>query len=71
MDKRSFIKNISLLGLVTVPGTNELDSWLSKFEDKSPKEMADDETFWEGIRKGYRIKSDYINLDNAYYCFLP
>lgn len=71
MDKRSFLKNISLLGLVTVPGTNELDSWLSKFEDKSPRELADDESFWEGIRKGYRIKPDYINLENGYYCFLP
>lgn len=71
MDKRSFLKNISLLGFVTVPGTNGLDSWLAKFENKAPQELADDETFWEGIRKGYRIKPDYINLENGYYCFLP
>ena len=36
-----------------------------------PGELASDETFGEWIRKGYRLKPDYINLENGYYCFLP
>ena len=71
MDKRTFIKNFSLLGLATIPGTNHLDEWLKKFEHFSPLSLADDENFWEGIRQGYHLKPDYINLENGYYCFLP
>ncbi|MFZ1261986.1 MAG: aminotransferase class V-fold PLP-dependent enzyme [Chitinophagaceae bacterium] len=69
MDKRTFIKNISLLGVV--PAFGNIDKWIAKYEDRLPGELASDETFWEGIRKGYRLKPDYINLENGYYCFLP
>jgi selenocysteine lyase/cysteine desulfurase len=34
-------------------------------------ELAADEDFWAAIRQGYRLKPDYINLENGYYCFLP
>ncbi|MGE5106272.1 MAG: aminotransferase class V-fold PLP-dependent enzyme [Sphingobacteriales bacterium] len=71
MDKRTFIKNFSLLGLAGISGTNHLEQWLKKFEHFSPQSLADDENFWEGIRTGYRLKPDYINLENGYYCFLP
>ncbi len=37
----------------------------------SPTELAEDEKFWEGIRQGYRLKPDYINLENGYYCIQP
>lgn len=37
----------------------------------SPEEVAKDEGFWANIRAGYRIKPDYINLENGYYCILP
>lgn len=71
MDKRSFIKNFSLLGLAGIAGKPDLDKWLKKFEHYSPLLLAGDEHFWEGIRSGYRLKPDYINLENGYYCFLP
>lgn len=70
MDKRTFIKNISMLG-VGVPMMNHLDKWISKYERTDPVQLASVETFWEGIRKGFRLKPDYINLENGYYCFLP
>jgi selenocysteine lyase/cysteine desulfurase len=35
------------------------------------EELAKDEDFWEAIRSGYKLKPDYINLENGYYCFLP
>jgi selenocysteine lyase/cysteine desulfurase len=71
MDKRTFIKNFSIMGLVSMPAVHSLDKWIAKFENTIPQQLAEDETFWEGIRKGYRIKPDYINLENGYYCFLP
>jgi selenocysteine lyase/cysteine desulfurase len=69
MNKRTFIKNISLLG--TAPAFSNVDKWIKKFEYMMPDELANEESFWEAIRKGYRIKPDYINLENGYYCFLP
>jgi selenocysteine lyase/cysteine desulfurase len=69
MDKRTFIKNFSLLGIT--PAFTYLDIWLKKFEKIHPEVLAADEDFWEGIRKGYRLKPDYINLENGYYCFMP
>ena len=70
MDKRTFIKNISMLG-VGLPMMDHLDKWISKYENTDPVQLAADETFWEGIRKGFKLKPDYINLENGYYCFLP
>lgn len=71
MDKRSFLKNFSLLGLAGIAGKPNLDDWIKKFEQRSPISLAGDENFWEGVRSGYRLKPDYINLENGYYCFLP
>jgi selenocysteine lyase/cysteine desulfurase len=69
MDKRSFIKNISLLGIT--PAFAHIDKWVAKYKHILPETLAADEDFWEGIRKGFRLKPDYINLENGYYCFLP
>jgi selenocysteine lyase/cysteine desulfurase len=69
MDKRTFIKNISLLGVT--PAFSNMDRWIANYEKTMPAELAGDEIFWEGIRKGYRLKPDYINLENGYYSFLP
>jgi selenocysteine lyase/cysteine desulfurase len=70
MDKRTFIKNISMLG-VGIPMIDHLDKWITKYKRMDPLQLAADETFWEGIRKGFRLKPDYINLENGYYSFLP
>ncbi len=69
MDKRTFIKNISLFG--ATPMLGNIDNWIKKYEQLLPGQLAADEIFWQGIRKGYRLKPDYINLENGYYCFLP
>lgn len=69
MDKRTFIKNISFLG--AAPGFTKMEKFISKYEHISATELASDEEFWQGIRKGYLIKPDYINLENGYYCILP
>ncbi len=60
-----------MLGLVTVPGFNQLDDFLINYSHIQPDALASDETFWEGIRKGYKLKTDYINLENGYYSMMP
>ncbi len=69
MNKRTFIKNISLFA--AIPAFSNIDKLVKKYEHVMPSELASDENFWEGIRKGFRLKPDYINLENGYYCFLP
>ncbi len=49
----------------------KLDQWVKEIHHLSPEEAARDETFWLNIRSGYRLKPDYINLENGYYCFTP
>ena len=33
--------------------------------------VAEDEAFWAAIRGQFRVTSDYVNLENGYYCFQP
>lgn len=71
MDKRSFLKNMTLLGLTGFTTFDALGNWISQFDHLSVDEVAKDEDFWAGIRSGYKLKPDYINLENGYYCILP
>jgi len=71
MNKRTFLKSMGLLSLAAVPSAYGLEGWLSKYEQEPAWKLASDETFWEGIRRGYRLNPDYINLENGYYCFMP
>jgi selenocysteine lyase/cysteine desulfurase len=71
MNKRTFLKNISLLGFTGLPAINHLEQLISKYKHILPEKIATDEIFWEEVRKGFKLKPDYINLENGYYCFLP
>ena len=71
MDKRTFLKNTAALGLAGLAPFEALSNWVAKHAHISADVLAEDEVFWEGIRKGYRLKPDYINLENGYYCFMP
>ncbi|MEQ1531129.1 MAG: hypothetical protein ABL925_17575, partial [Methylococcales bacterium] len=71
MNKRTFLKSTATLGLASLAPLEAFSNWVNQFSHLSPAALAEDETFWEGIRKGYRLKPDYINLENGYYCFLP
>jgi selenocysteine lyase/cysteine desulfurase len=66
MNKRSFLKSLAALGIGS--GTF-LTAKAEKFSFAHLDFTADD--IWDQIRAGYRIKPDYINLENGYYCFLP
>ena len=60
-----------MLGLAGLASFEAYGKWLDSFEQVSISNIAQDETFWATIRAGYRLKPDYINLENGYYCFLP
>ncbi|HRI79784.1 MAG TPA: aminotransferase class V-fold PLP-dependent enzyme [Cyclobacteriaceae bacterium] len=71
MDKRSFLKKMSLLGVTGFASLDALAEWVSQVNHLPAEEVAKDEDFWAGIRSGYKLKPDYINLENGYYCILP
>lgn len=71
MDKRTFIKQTAALGLSTLLPFEGLSHWIDQHSAVSADTLAEDEKFWAGIRKGYRLKPDYINLENGYYCMQP
>jgi len=71
MDKRAFIKTLSLSPLAFLPfacttDANELASTQGPF-----LMPTDEEDFWAVIRSHYKLKPDYINLENGYYCITP
>ncbi|MBX2954624.1 MAG: aminotransferase class V-fold PLP-dependent enzyme [Cyclobacteriaceae bacterium] len=71
MDKRTFLKSMTLLTLGGTSSLKAMDSLIGKVSHLPADEVTKDEDFWETIRRGYRLKPDYINLENGYYCFLP
>ena len=71
MNKRDFLKKASLLGLTASPFITNLQKMLYSVEHLSPSQLALEEDFWAEIRASYKLKPDYINLENGYYCFLP
>ncbi|NCT95470.1 MAG: aminotransferase class V-fold PLP-dependent enzyme [Chitinophagaceae bacterium] len=69
MHKRTFLKTLALTG-TTLPAFS-MDEWMQQYVALTPGDLAADEDFWTVIRSGYRLKPDYINLENGYYNFLP
>ncbi len=71
MDKRQFLKTSSLIGIGSLLSLPGLASLIESVSHIPSKELAKDEDFWEAIRKNYKLKPDYINLENGYYCIQP
>ncbi len=78
MDKRTFLKQLTLAGMGwplsgrSGPLSDSLLSeWVGRFGDQRAEMLAGADDFWAGIRNGYRLKPDYINLENGYYCIQP
>ena len=71
MNKRTFLKGIAMAGLAAPLQTNAMAKWINRFTGFTAADLADNEEFWAGIRGGYKLKPDYINLENGYYNFLP
>ena len=71
MNKRSFLKQLAAASMTSIPAFKQLQDIVSRVEHIAPTELAKDEDFWAQIRSGYRLKPDYINLENGYYCITP
>jgi selenocysteine lyase/cysteine desulfurase len=71
MNKRSFVKSLALLPLGGPITLKAMDETMRRFSNTPADELAADEEFWAEIRGDYKLKPDYINLENGYYCFLP
>lgn len=71
MDKRSFLKTLTMAGLATPLSSSALGKWMDTASGIPAETLAADESYWQGIRSHYLLKPDYINLENGYYNILP
>ncbi len=71
MNKRQFIKTLAASSFATPVFSKNLEQTLLKYTQQTPNQIAQNEDFWAEIRRAYRIKPDYINLENGYYSFTP
>lgn len=71
MEKRDFLKNISL----AVIGAPFMGSALASCADEAaktaPSTLATKDDFWLKVRQDYKLKPDYINLESGYYNIIP
>ena len=67
MNKREFLRTMGGASIGMLLG----DRLWAQYAELPPRVLAEDEPFWALIREKYRLKPDYINLENGYYCFLP
>ena len=70
MNKRDFLKKSAGIGFgaLSFPLIKNL---VGNSVDSIDDSLIKDEQFWAEVRKGYRLKPDYINLENGYYCITP
>ena len=61
------MKSLALLGV----STSSIFSSKASVSSSISEIDFESEDLWNQIRAGYRLKPDYINLENGYYCFLP
>jgi selenocysteine lyase/cysteine desulfurase len=71
MDKRNFIKTISLAALGTPLLASDIPSWVNELQRIPAKQLNGDEEFWQKVRQDYKLKPDYINLESGYYNIIP
>ncbi len=70
MKKRTFLK--AFTAATVAPSLfDQMDQWNLILDGTHPIEVARNEAYWETIRSGYKLKPEYINLENGYYCMTP
>ncbi len=68
MDKRNFIKTISLATLASPLYAGALGDI---FKDLPVNALAKTDDFWLKVRQDYKLKPEYINLESGYYNIIP
>ena len=71
MEKREFIKKASLAVFGAPFYGSALAKNLTDIHQYTPEELADNPDFWDKVRQDYKLKPDYINLENGYYNIIP
>jgi selenocysteine lyase/cysteine desulfurase len=71
MNKREFLKVGSSAVLAGQPLIDFIYQLNNKYLSSDDAKLVTEENYWAEIRNGYRLKPDYINLENGYYCFTP
>ena len=64
MNKRSFLRTSASAGLGLLFG----DEVWAELARLPASRLAESEEFWGTVRARYRLKPDYVNLENGYYC---
>ena len=67
MNKREFLKNVSLAAVGLPFIRTSFSTSLNTLKHLSPNQIATEENFWLQVRKDYSLKPDYINLESGYY----
>ncbi|MFN8573309.1 MAG: aminotransferase class V-fold PLP-dependent enzyme [Gemmatimonadaceae bacterium] len=67
MNKREFLRTVGSVSLGAMFGPGLLEHYRSL----SPSALAEDEVFWTTIRGKFKLTSEYINLENGFYCLQP
>ncbi|WP_345082561.1 aminotransferase class V-fold PLP-dependent enzyme [Nemorincola caseinilytica] len=70
MDKRTFLRNVSLAGLGSIAALTPLSRLAAAMPPQLPKDGSK-EAFWAAVRNGYKLTPEFINLENGFYCIMP
>jgi selenocysteine lyase/cysteine desulfurase len=70
MNKRDFLKTSGLLTLGAVTNITSMPASLNVL-DADINFNLKDEAFWLEVRKDYDLPTEFINLENGYYCVQP
>jgi len=71
MTKRTFLKNSTLFGLGSIASFSSIGKMVDAVAHLPTEAVAKDDDLWTSIRGAYKLKPDYINLENGYYCIQP
>src|SRR5438034_1725696 len=63
MNKREFLRTAGGAGLSLLLSPK----LFGHYAEMPIEHIAEDEAFWAAIRGKYRLKPDYVNLENGYY----
>lgn len=69
MNKREFLRTASAASMGVAFA--DVASLFAEAAHVPAEDLAQDEAFWSIIRAKFKLKPDYINLENGYYCMQP
>ena len=70
MNKHEFL-TLSLAGVTLSPAIAAVAKIVDSVSLVDDEAFARDEIFWDRIRGSYKLRTDFINLENGFYCLMP